>query len=138
MPATGLFLTVGGDILELDIPDSGFAAERFQEQLSKGDIQPIDPDSCEQVVTATDRVAVPGGGFETVETTRWVRKAVESEPEGGDPFAGLNVKALRALAEERGIDLDTAKSRAAIVERLTPLTATGDDPDPDEDPDVEG
>lgn len=60
----------------------------------------------------------------------------EPEAEAADGLDGLTIAELRAVAEERGIDLGSARLKAEIVDAIE--AADGTEPEADEEEEPEG
>ncbi len=96
MPA--FYRTLGGSVLELDAPAPGtHAAERFAEQVAKGDLVLLDAGAVEKVVDVygLDKDSKPMSSF------RWVEKAPAA---GGDRPAKSEATIEDVLAGVRGHD----------------------------------
>lgn len=90
----------GGATFEMDVPQAGtHERERFVQRLELGELIALDDDG-----DPIDRLAL-------------VAELSPPEPDDvdADPFAGATVKELRAFAEEHGIALGDARSKAAIL-----------------------
>lgn len=130
MTVTGFYITEGGSILQIDTPpEETFERERFDAQLEKGTIRPVDADAVEQRVVAMDYTRGPGGETIEVPTTQWF--LIRPDDELVDELAAMKLADLRDYAATAGIDLGEARTKANVLAAIRSAEAeaalAGDD-----------
>lgn len=102
---SAFFRTVGGPVIELDVPAGGLALELHLGQIARGDLVPVDADTVEKVVDADGTYRFTSGvALQRDPAT----DAADGDDEGGDDDAGPGDEKARllAVAEERGIEVN--------------------------------
>lgn len=73
---------------------------------------------------AFDRLYQPKGWEEVTAEEQLVLEGSEGQPEQGETLEDLTKDALVALADRRGVDVDSSDRKAEIVEALRASTTT--------------